>query len=981
MLFGAALLVQGLVFVPAEVAVAVPLATAVPMNQQDTRMWMTSDVDGGTGTVSALDYASDGTLYIGGEFTHVGPPTGGFGAIGADGRISGAYPYVDGQVFCSVADGSGGFYIGGDFTSVGGVARQNLARINADGTLNVAWNPGANSDVWALAIDATYVYAGGNFSTIGGQSRTRLARINRTTGEVPALFNPAPNNVVRTLALVDSTLYLGGDFTSVGGVTRNRLGAVSTAEATLGEATTFDPNLNGKVHEIVEYNGALYVGGEFTQVGATSQAYIARFTRATGLLATSWNPVLNGAVNALAVQVPTDGSPAKVLIGGSFLTVDGEARARAAALYHADGELYDVWTPHPNNRVETILVSGDYVYVGGVFTSAAPSDLPPRLMRFGNDGNLLPDTAWAPMPVGNGVYCLTVSSGDIGVGGAIASVGAHPRKNIAALDSTGALKTGWYPTNGANAPVRAIDVSPTSRVFVGGEFTTIGGQARNRMAELNTSTGAPLAFNPNLNGTVYAIESRAGDPIYVGGQFTLVGGVSRWNLAALDTSGALTTWCSTGGADGTVRALALDGTGGAIYVGGDFGQILSTSRYRLARLATASTTIETWDAALSGSPARVNDILVTSTAIYAGGQFTHAGGSARANLAALSPSTAAPTSWAPNPNVQVQALAKSGEADVIIIGGAFSTMGGQDRPRLAAVRPDGTVTSWTPEPSDAVSALAASDTGIVAGGGFEWLRGDSNNSYWQAPVRFPFDDAVPSGTISINGGAASTTSASVTITIGVTDDSDVVTQQFSTTGASGPWTMPEPLTATKSYTLPAGDGTKTVWARFVDESGNVRITSDSITLTTPPATPMPVYRFYRPSTGTHFYTADATEMARVRDTMSATYSFEGVGYSINTSNPANSVALYRFYNVRTGTHLYTADVGEKNTILATLSGTYSLDGVAYNVSMTTGTQVYRFYSPSKGVHFYSSDPTEIAYVRANLGHVWSYEGPAYRVGQ
>ena len=60
---------------------------------------------------------------------------------------------------------------------------------------------------------------------------------------------------------------------------------------------------------------------------------------------------------------------------------------------------------------------------------------------------------------------------------------------------------------------------------------------------------------------------------------------------------------------------------------------------------------------------------------------------------------------------------------------------------------------------------------------------------------------------------------------------------------------------------------------------------------------------------------------------------------------------------------------------------YSLDGVAYNVSMTTGTQVYRFYSPSKGVHFYSSDPTEIAYVRANLGHVWSYEGPAYRVGQ
>lgn len=169
---GMAVLLAGLPVAP---AMAVPLSTAVPMNQQDTSMWITSDIDGGTGTVTAADYASDGTLYIGGDFTHVGPPTGGFGAIGADGRISGAYPYVDGTVYASVADGSGGFYIGGDFDSVGGVAPQNLARISADGTLGTTWNPGANSVVYALAIDATYVYAGGNFSTIGGQSRGRLA--------------------------------------------------------------------------------------------------------------------------------------------------------------------------------------------------------------------------------------------------------------------------------------------------------------------------------------------------------------------------------------------------------------------------------------------------------------------------------------------------------------------------------------------------------------------------------------------------------------------------------------------------------------------------------------------------------------------------------------------------------------------------------------------------------------------------------------
>jgi len=142
-----------------------------------------------------------------------------------------------------------------------------------------------------------------------------------------------------------------------------------------------------------------------------------------------------------------------------------------------------------------------------------------------------------------------------------------------------------------------------------------------------------------------------------------------------------------------------------------------------------------------------------------------------------------------------------------------------------------------------------------------------------------------------------------------------------------------------------------------------------------------VYRFLRASTGTHFYTADPDEMARVRDTMANVYHLDGVGYRINTSSPFNSAPLYRFFNRRTGTHLYTADEGEKNSILANLSTVYSLDGVAYNVSKTSGTPVVRFFSASRGVHFYSADPDEIASVRANLGATWQYEGIAYYVMQ
>ena len=48
----------------------------------------------------------------------------------------------------------GGWYIGGDFTVVGGQARNHLARINSDGTLN-AWSPNADSSVSSMTLDGT----------------------------------------------------------------------------------------------------------------------------------------------------------------------------------------------------------------------------------------------------------------------------------------------------------------------------------------------------------------------------------------------------------------------------------------------------------------------------------------------------------------------------------------------------------------------------------------------------------------------------------------------------------------------------------------------------------------------------------------------------------------------------------------------------------------------------------------------------------
>ena len=96
----------------------------------------------------------------------------------------------------------------------------------------------------------------------------------------------------------------------------------------------------------------------------------------------------------------------------------------------------------------------------------------------------------------------------------------------------------------------------------------------------------------------------------------------------------------------------------------------------------------------------------------------------------------------------------------------------------------------------------------------------------------------------------------------------------------------------------------------------------------------PVYRFYNKKNGSHFYTASGTERNTVLSTLSATYSLDGVAYSVNTLNAANNAPLYRFFNKKNGSHFYTASLAEKNSVQGNLSATYSYDGPAYNVCIT-----------------------------------------------
>ena len=129
---------------------------------------------------------------------------------------------------------------------------------------------------------------------------------------------------------------------------------------------------------------------------------------------------------------------------------------------------------------------------------------------------------------------------------------------------TGLVDTTFRPT--FNGGVTNVEASPDgTKLFVGGTFNTVNGTARQKVASLNLTTGAPIAgfaFTQSTNNQVTALEA-SNSTVYIGGRFTRVNGVLKTGLAAANaTTGAIDTGFSNDiaggiGPNGTLAVQAL----------------------------------------------------------------------------------------------------------------------------------------------------------------------------------------------------------------------------------------------------------------------------------------------------------------------------------------------------------------------------------------------------------------------------------------
>ena len=133
-------------------------------------------------------------------------------------------------------------------------------------------------------------------------------------------------------------------------------------------------------------------------------------------------------------------------------------------------------------------------------------------------------------------------------------------------------------------------------------------------------------------------------------------------------------------------------------------------------------------------------------------------------------------------------------------------------------------------------SVQAGTTYYVAVSAYDSSGNESAKSTQQSVTVPASDTTPPTGSISINSGAASTSSTAVTLTLSATDNSGTVAgMEFSNDGTT--WSSQVAYATSYSWTLSSGYGTKTVYAKFVDPSGNwSSVVTDTIHLvdTTPP---------------------------------------------------------------------------------------------------------------------------------------------------
>lgn len=531
--------------------------------------------------ISSVEIAANGKFYVYGRFEHFGAlvqnpefDRDGFARLNADGTVDEDFIFdinlpsrelllgqENGKLLMSQSNSVGPF----------------LVRLNEDRTEDVDFNPGANGSVRAFSVqDDHKIVVGGSFTQIGGENINRIARLN-ADGSIDETFFSASGlnqDVLALATLADGSVMVGGRFNNVG--INPRLIRILKDGAL---DTDFILSPNGEVQALlVRPDGKVLVAGEFSGLSDFSiPSFVSRagiaLVNVDGTVDNSFVPelgdstALNTFVSVIALQ--PDG---KVLVGGRFKFPNKPVEYGFFRL-NADGSLDDTFAPEPDRPPFAMLITPDNkILASGSFGEMAgePSN---RIARINANGNI-DDTFDADTQIGgtNGIFGLNLQvDGKMVVGGDFSGIGGEARQGIARLNSDGSADNDFVVGDNSTTTLLEIMAEQGGKILAGGSFTSLGSETRDRLARIAPEGGGTsrLTFNADTREVNWYRFGQA--PVLQHAQLqTSMDGENWQTIKQLGRVGSTSHWqatLDTSPVDSQfIRALGFYGDGNSMSV-------------------------------------------------------------------------------------------------------------------------------------------------------------------------------------------------------------------------------------------------------------------------------------------------------------------------------------------------------------------------------------------------------------------------------
>ncbi len=598
----------------------------------------------------------------------------------------------------------GKILVGGDFAFYRTLPVNRLIRLTAGGLVDETFDTGlgANGRVKSIALQHDgKILVGGEFTTFNGISNNRVVRLN-SDGSIDETFDTgtgANGHVNSIVVQPDGKILIGGEFTTFNGASKNRLVRLTTNGSI--DDSFISTGANDDVNSIVlNPDGKILVGGAFDTFNGASHMRLTRLN-ANGSIDSSFN-VGSGAssrVNTVTVQ-----EDQKILVGGYFTSFNGVAKKCLVRL-NSDGSIddsFDIGAGANIGDVYSIVIHQDNkIIIGGQFTAFNGVALN-SLARLNVDGSIDPTFNIGSGATGSVTSTVVLNEGKILVGGWFTGYNNKFSNRMVRLNVDGSLDNTFQNESwGANGTVFQIVEQEDHKLIVGGDFTSFNGVVKKYLVRLNTDGSIDESFKigSGPNGVIRAIVLQADGKILLGGKFTAFNGITQNRFARLHQDGTIDNDFTIGtAANSNIYAIALQ-PDKKIVVGGDFTSFNGVSKKGLVRLHADGAVDQTFNTGTgagssSGGSALVQKItLQPDGKILIGGNFNvYNGSSSQRYFLRLNEDASVDNTFdigtGVNGTVSSILVLKDGK---IIVAGALDKLNGENVSSLCRLRTDGSI--------------------------------------------------------------------------------------------------------------------------------------------------------------------------------------------------------------------------------------------------------------------------------------------------